>query len=148
MRGPSGQTSLPSFVALGHLLREIIATSGSYYGGNGANTGQFSVPSADTFTGSGGTEDATLPLLACVAIGPNKSAKFRRSGSPYSESNRDFRLYYGVTGPIRATLAYLRRHFPPEAVALRRHIALLACVAHRAKQFCQVSSLWVTYSER
>ncbi|KAH3689208.1 hypothetical protein DPMN_193676 [Dreissena polymorpha] len=23
MRGPSGQTSLPSFVALGHLLREI-----------------------------------------------------------------------------------------------------------------------------
>ncbi|KAH3802405.1 hypothetical protein DPMN_156081 [Dreissena polymorpha] len=24
---PSGQTSLPSFVALGHLLREIIATS-------------------------------------------------------------------------------------------------------------------------
>ncbi|KAH3701514.1 hypothetical protein DPMN_076503 [Dreissena polymorpha] len=36
MRGPSGQTSLPSFVALGHLLREIIATSGSYYGGNGA----------------------------------------------------------------------------------------------------------------
>ncbi|KAH3845734.1 hypothetical protein DPMN_088017 [Dreissena polymorpha] len=32
MRGPSGQTSLPSFVALGHLLREIIATSGSYYG--------------------------------------------------------------------------------------------------------------------
>ncbi|KAH3845572.1 hypothetical protein DPMN_087853 [Dreissena polymorpha] len=36
----------------------------------------------------------------------------------------------------------------PEAVALRRHIALLACVAHRAKQVCQVSSLWVTYSER
>ncbi|KAH3850045.1 hypothetical protein DPMN_092450 [Dreissena polymorpha] len=29
---PSGRTSLPSFVALGHLLREIIATSGSYYG--------------------------------------------------------------------------------------------------------------------
>ncbi|KAH3689448.1 hypothetical protein DPMN_194449 [Dreissena polymorpha] len=85
MRGPSGQTSLPSFVALGHLLREIIATSGSYYGVTGANTGQ---------------------------------------------------------------LAYLRRHFSPEEVALRRHIALLACVAHRAEQVCQVSSLWVTYSER
>ncbi|KAH3877970.1 hypothetical protein DPMN_001849 [Dreissena polymorpha] len=84
MRGPSGQTSLPSFVALGHLHREIIATSGSYYG----VTGQYvpvSVPSA--------------------------------------------------------TLS-------PEAVTLRRHIALLACVAHRAKQVCQVSSLWVTYIER
>ncbi|KAH3801779.1 hypothetical protein DPMN_155441 [Dreissena polymorpha] len=33
--GPSGQTSLPSFVAVGHLLREIIATSGSYYGVTG-----------------------------------------------------------------------------------------------------------------
>ncbi|KAH3868846.1 hypothetical protein DPMN_032000 [Dreissena polymorpha] len=36
----------------------------------------------------------------------------------------------------------------PEAVTLRRRIALLACVAHRAEQVCQVSSLWVTYSER
>ncbi|KAH3850044.1 hypothetical protein DPMN_092449 [Dreissena polymorpha] len=34
------------FVALGHLLREIIATSGSYYGVTGANTGPVSVPSA------------------------------------------------------------------------------------------------------
>ncbi|KAH3689214.1 hypothetical protein DPMN_193682 [Dreissena polymorpha] len=70
MRGPSGQTSLPSFVALGHLLREIIATSGSYYGVTG----------------------------------------------PY--------------GPVSVPSATLS----PEAVALRRHIALLACVAHRAKQ--------------
>ncbi|KAH3883951.1 hypothetical protein DPMN_007921 [Dreissena polymorpha] len=35
MRGPSGRTSVPSFVALGHLLREIIATSGSFYGVTG-----------------------------------------------------------------------------------------------------------------
>ncbi|KAH3802410.1 hypothetical protein DPMN_156086 [Dreissena polymorpha] len=35
-----GETSLPSFVALGHVLREIIAIIGSYNGGNGANTGQ------------------------------------------------------------------------------------------------------------
>ncbi|KAH3701510.1 hypothetical protein DPMN_076499 [Dreissena polymorpha] len=35
MRGPSGPTSLPSFVALGHLHRVIIATSGSYYGVTG-----------------------------------------------------------------------------------------------------------------
>ncbi|KAH3802408.1 hypothetical protein DPMN_156084 [Dreissena polymorpha] len=85
MRGPSGQTSLPSFVALGHLLREIIRDFRLLLWGNGANTGQ---------------------------------------------------------------LAYLRATLSPEAVALRRHIALLACVAHRAKQVCQVSSLWVTYSER
>ncbi|KAH3865142.1 hypothetical protein DPMN_028181 [Dreissena polymorpha] len=84
MRGPSGRTSLPSFVALGHLLREIIATSGSYY---------------------------------------------------------------GVTGPIRP-VSVPSATLSPEAVALRRHIALLACVAHRAEQVCQVSSLWVTYSER
>ncbi|KAH3776060.1 hypothetical protein DPMN_177473 [Dreissena polymorpha] len=56
MRGPSGRRSLPSFVAIRHLLREIIATSGLLLWGNGANTGQ---------------------------------------------------------------LAYLRRHFPPEAMALR-----------------------------
>ncbi|KAH3898413.1 hypothetical protein DPMN_022643 [Dreissena polymorpha] len=31
MRDPSGHTSLPSFVALAHILREISATSGSYY---------------------------------------------------------------------------------------------------------------------
>ncbi|KAH3689212.1 hypothetical protein DPMN_193680 [Dreissena polymorpha] len=85
MRGPSGQTSLPSFVALGHLLREIIATSGSYYGVTGPNTGQLAYLRATLSTGSGGTE------------------------TPH---------------------------------------CTLACVAHRAKQVCQVSSLWVTYSER
>ncbi|KAH3849996.1 hypothetical protein DPMN_092401 [Dreissena polymorpha] len=56
MRWPIGPRSLPSFVAIRHLLREIIATSGSYYVGNGANTGPVSVPSATTFTGSDGTE--------------------------------------------------------------------------------------------
>ncbi|KAH3730943.1 hypothetical protein DPMN_056944 [Dreissena polymorpha] len=35
MRDPSGRRSLPSFVAIRHLLREIIATSGSYYGVTG-----------------------------------------------------------------------------------------------------------------
>ncbi|KAH3730945.1 hypothetical protein DPMN_056946 [Dreissena polymorpha] len=33
-------------------------------------------------------------------------------------------------------------------MALRRHIGLLACVAHRAEEVCQVSSLSDTYSER
>ncbi|KAH3701513.1 hypothetical protein DPMN_076502 [Dreissena polymorpha] len=40
MRGPSGQTSPAKFRRSGSLHREIIATSGSYYGGNGANTCQ------------------------------------------------------------------------------------------------------------
>ncbi|KAH3776061.1 hypothetical protein DPMN_177474 [Dreissena polymorpha] len=35
MRGLSGRRSLPSFVAIRNLLREIIATSGSYYGVTG-----------------------------------------------------------------------------------------------------------------
>ncbi|KAH3850047.1 hypothetical protein DPMN_092452 [Dreissena polymorpha] len=60
------------------------------------------------------------------------------------ERVRDFRLLlWGNGGANTGQLAYLRRHFHTEAVALRRHIALLACVAHRAKQVCQVSSLWV-----
>ncbi|KAH3879941.1 hypothetical protein DPMN_003852 [Dreissena polymorpha] len=55
MRDPSGHTSLPSFVAVAHLLREIIATSGSYYGVTGpirASKRTF----VDTLTGSDGTE--------------------------------------------------------------------------------------------
>ncbi len=67
-------------------------------------------------------------------IGPNKSAKFRRSGSPTSRDNRDFRLLLwgngGQYGPVSVPSATLSQ----EAVALRRHVALLACVAHRAKQ--------------
>ncbi|KAH3845698.1 hypothetical protein DPMN_087981 [Dreissena polymorpha] len=92
MRGPSGRTSLPSFVALGHLLREIIATSGSYYGGNGAKYEPVSRTFGDTFTGSDGTENATLHFWHTWPIGPNKSAEFRRSGSPTPRDNRDFRL--------------------------------------------------------
>ncbi|KAH3752403.1 hypothetical protein DPMN_187020 [Dreissena polymorpha] len=84
MRDPSSHTSLPSFVAVAHLLREIIATSGSYYG----VTGQY--------------------------------------------------------GPVSVPSATLS----PEAMALRRHIELGACVTHRATQVCQVSSLWHTYYER
>ncbi|KAH3861220.1 hypothetical protein DPMN_024147 [Dreissena polymorpha] len=55
MRDPSGHTSLPSFVALAHLLREISATSGSFYGVTGpirASKRTF----GDTFTGNDGTE--------------------------------------------------------------------------------------------
>ncbi|KAH3883102.1 hypothetical protein DPMN_007052 [Dreissena polymorpha] len=55
MRDPSVHTSLPSFVAVAHLLREIIAHSGSYFGATGpirASKRTF----IDTFTGSDGTE--------------------------------------------------------------------------------------------
>ncbi|KAH3752401.1 hypothetical protein DPMN_187018 [Dreissena polymorpha] len=55
MRDPSGHTSLPSFVAVAHLLREIIGTSGSYYGVTGpirASERTF----GDTLTGSDCTE--------------------------------------------------------------------------------------------
>ncbi|KAH3830937.1 hypothetical protein DPMN_104194 [Dreissena polymorpha] len=55
MRDPSGHTSLPSVVAVAHLLREIIAHSGSYYGVTGpirASERTF----INTFTGSDGTE--------------------------------------------------------------------------------------------
>ncbi|KAH3800880.1 hypothetical protein DPMN_154523 [Dreissena polymorpha] len=84
MRDPSGHSSLPSFVAVAHLLREIIAHSGSYY---------------------------------------------------------------GVTGPIGPVILPSST-LSPEAMALRRHIELCACVTHRSTQVCQVSSLWHTYSER
>ncbi|KAH3850037.1 hypothetical protein DPMN_092442 [Dreissena polymorpha] len=74
-----------------------------------------------------------IALLACVAHRANKSAKFRRSGSPTPRDNRDFRLLLwgngGQYGPVSVPSATLS----PEAVALRRHIALLACVAHRAE---------------
>ncbi|KAH3849993.1 hypothetical protein DPMN_092398 [Dreissena polymorpha] len=55
MRGPSGRRSLPSFVAIRHLLREIIATSGSYYGVRG-QYGPVSVPSATLSPECDGTE--------------------------------------------------------------------------------------------
>ncbi|KAH3845699.1 hypothetical protein DPMN_087982 [Dreissena polymorpha] len=43
--------------------------------------------------------------------GLNKSAKFRRSGSPTPRDNRDFRLLLWGNGANTGQLAYLRRHF-------------------------------------
>ncbi|KAH3868882.1 hypothetical protein DPMN_032036 [Dreissena polymorpha] len=146
MRGPSAEQVCQVFVAVGHLIREIIATSGSYIWGNGANTCGVSVPSA-TLSPEAVTLRRRIALLACVAYRPNKSAKFRRCGSLLREIIATSGSYYGVRGqyvPVSVPSATLS----PEAVTLRRRIALLACVAHRAEQVCQVSSLWVTYSER
>ncbi|KAH3689450.1 hypothetical protein DPMN_194451 [Dreissena polymorpha] len=109
MRGPSGRTSLPSFVALGHLLREIIATSGSYYGVTG-QYGPVSVPSA-TLSPEAVALRRHIALWHAWPIGPNKSAKFRRSGSPTPRDNRDFRLLLWGNGANTGQLAYLRRHF-------------------------------------
>ncbi|KAH3830935.1 hypothetical protein DPMN_104192 [Dreissena polymorpha] len=55
MRDPSGHTSLSSFVAVAHLLREIIAHSGSYYGVTQPIRASERTL-IDTFTGSDGTE--------------------------------------------------------------------------------------------
>ncbi|KAH3868850.1 hypothetical protein DPMN_032004 [Dreissena polymorpha] len=43
--------------------------------------------------------------------GRNKSAKFRRCGSPTPRDNRDFRLLLWGNGANTCQLAYLRRHF-------------------------------------
>ncbi|KAH3689213.1 hypothetical protein DPMN_193681 [Dreissena polymorpha] len=51
-------------------------------------------------------------------------------------------------GANTGQLAYLRRHFHTGSGGTETPHCTLACVAHRAKQVCQVSSLWVTYSER
>ncbi|KAH3689673.1 hypothetical protein DPMN_193498 [Dreissena polymorpha] len=103
MRGPSGQTSLPSFVALGHLLREIIATSGSYYGGNGAKYGPVSVPSA-TLSPEAVALRRHIALLACVAHRAETSLpSFVALGHLLREIIATSGSYYGVTGPIRAS---------------------------------------------
>ncbi|KAH3849994.1 hypothetical protein DPMN_092399 [Dreissena polymorpha] len=52
-----------------------------------------------------------IGLLACVAIGPKKSAKFRRYQTPTPRDNRDFRLLLWGNGANTGQLAYLRRHF-------------------------------------
>ncbi|KAH3845575.1 hypothetical protein DPMN_087856 [Dreissena polymorpha] len=123
--GPSGLTSLPSFVALGHLLREIIATSGSYYGDNGANTGQLAYLRRH-FHRKRCTETPHCTFGMRGPSGPNKSAKFRRSGSPTPRDNRDFRLLLWGNGAKYGPVSVPSATLSPEAVALRRHIALLA----------------------
>ncbi|KAH3802413.1 hypothetical protein DPMN_156089 [Dreissena polymorpha] len=70
----------------GHVLREIIAIIGSYNGVTGANTGQLAYLRRHFHTGgSYGTETPYCTFGMRDPSGRNKSAKFRRSGSPYSE---------------------------------------------------------------
>ncbi|KAH3868883.1 hypothetical protein DPMN_032037 [Dreissena polymorpha] len=147
MRGPSGRTSLPSFVAVGHLLREIIATSGSYYGGNGAQYVPVSVPSA-TLSPEAVTLRRRIALLHAWPLGPNKSAKFRRCGSPTPRDNRDFQAPIMGNGANTCQLAYLRRHFTGSGDTETPHCTFGMRWPIGPQQVCQVSSLWVTYSER
>ncbi|KAH3898414.1 hypothetical protein DPMN_022644 [Dreissena polymorpha] len=65
MRDPSGHTSLPSFVALAHKLREISATSGSYYGVTGPILRPVSVHLA-TLSPESMALRCVLELGACV----------------------------------------------------------------------------------
>ncbi|KAH3705354.1 hypothetical protein DPMN_080424 [Dreissena polymorpha] len=127
MRGPSGRTSLPSFVALGHLLREInVGLQASYYGvTRPATTGQLAYfrrhfhrkrmalrrhyctfgmrdpegpfPLLFVFPSTSYHHSSLFPPISTslsplflipptsFPFLPNKSAKFRRSGSTYSE---------------------------------------------------------------
>ncbi|KAH3850038.1 hypothetical protein DPMN_092443 [Dreissena polymorpha] len=102
MRGPSGQTSLPSFVALGHLLREIIATSGSYYGVTGPNTGQLAYLRRH-FHRSGGTETPHCTFGMRGPSGQTSLPSFVALGHLLREIIATSGSYYGVTGPIRAS---------------------------------------------
>ncbi|KAH3868845.1 hypothetical protein DPMN_031999 [Dreissena polymorpha] len=103
MRGPSGRTSLPSFVAVGHLLREIIATSGSYYGVNGANTCQLAYLRRTLFTGSGDTETPHCTFGMRGPSGRTSLPSFVAVGHLLREIIATSGSYYGVTGPIRAS---------------------------------------------
>ncbi|KAH3845728.1 hypothetical protein DPMN_088011 [Dreissena polymorpha] len=146
MRGPSGQQSLQVSSLWVTYSERIIATSALLLWGNGANTGQVSsVPSA-TLSPEAVALRPTLHFWHAWPIGPNKSCQVSSLWSPTPRDNRDFRLLLWGNGAKYGPVSVPSATLSPEAVALRRHIALLACVAHRAKQVCQVSSLWVTYS--
>ncbi|KAH3850001.1 hypothetical protein DPMN_092406 [Dreissena polymorpha] len=112
MRGPIGRHKSAKFSSLsGHLLREIIAPSGSY-GETGPNTGPVAYLRRPLSPGSDGNETPLLELLACVAIsGPEEVCKFRRYQTPTPRDNRDFRLLLWGNGANTGQLAYLRRHF-------------------------------------
>ncbi|KAH3845701.1 hypothetical protein DPMN_087984 [Dreissena polymorpha] len=98
MRDPSGQTSLPSFVAVAHLLRKIIAHSGSCYGVTGpirASKRTF----IDTFTGSEGTETPYCTLRMLDPSGHTRLPSFVALGHLLREIIATSGSYYGVTGP-------------------------------------------------
>ncbi|KAH3730939.1 hypothetical protein DPMN_056940 [Dreissena polymorpha] len=102
MRGPSGRRSLPSFVAIRHLLREIIATSGSYYGVTGP-IGASKRTFGDTFTGSNGTETPYWTFGMRDPSGRRGLPSFVAIRHLLREIIATSGSYYGVTGPIRAS---------------------------------------------
>ncbi|KAH3850035.1 hypothetical protein DPMN_092440 [Dreissena polymorpha] len=91
-----------------------------------------------------------IALLACVAHRAEQVCQFRRSGVTYSGDNRDFRLLLWGNGANTGQLAYLRRHIAPEAIGTETpHCTFgMRGPSGRTRSVCQVSSLWVTYSER
>ncbi|KAH3850032.1 hypothetical protein DPMN_092437 [Dreissena polymorpha] len=87
-----------------------------------------------------------IALLACVAHRAQQSAEFVALGHLLREIIANSGSYYGVTGPI-GQLGTFGDTFTGSDGTKTPHCTF-ACVAHRAEQVCQVSSLWVTYSER
>ncbi|KAH3689676.1 hypothetical protein DPMN_193501 [Dreissena polymorpha] len=79
--------------------------------GNGAKYWPVSVPSADTFTGSGGTETPHCTFGMRGPSGQTSLPSFVRSGSPTREIIATFRLLLWGNGANTGQLAYLRRHF-------------------------------------
>ncbi|KAH3850005.1 hypothetical protein DPMN_092410 [Dreissena polymorpha] len=117
-------------------------------GYNGAKYGPVIVPSA-TPSPEAMALKRHIALLACVAHETEQVCQVSSLWVTYSERIiRDFRLLLWGNGANKGQLAYLRRHFHRKPMALRRHIALLACVAHRAEQVCEFRRSDVTYSER
>ncbi|KAH3862696.1 hypothetical protein DPMN_025669 [Dreissena polymorpha] len=102
MRDPSENTSLPSFVAVAHLLREISATSGSYYGVTGpirASLRTF----GDTFTGNDGTEKRARTWRMRDQSEHTSLPSFVALAHLLREISATSGSYYGVTGQIRAS---------------------------------------------
>ncbi|KAH3862695.1 hypothetical protein DPMN_025668 [Dreissena polymorpha] len=102
MRDPSGHTSLPSFVALAHLLREISATSSSYNGVTGqilASKRTF----GDTFTENDGTETRARTWRMRDKLGHTSLPSFVALALLLREISATSGSYYGVTRPIRAS---------------------------------------------
>ncbi|KAH3752011.1 hypothetical protein DPMN_186619 [Dreissena polymorpha] len=111
MRDPSGHTSLPSFVAVALILREISATSGSFYRVTEQIHGPVSVHSA-TLSPKTMALRRVLELGACVT---NRDTQICQVSSPKNTySERKVRLQapiMGLRGPNTGQLVHIRRHF-------------------------------------
>ncbi|KAH3898411.1 hypothetical protein DPMN_022641 [Dreissena polymorpha] len=105
MRDPSGHTSLPRFVALAQVLREISATSGSYNGVTGANTRASKRTFGDTFTRNDGTETRAATWRMRDPSGHTSLRRFVALAHRLREKSATLGSYYGVTWPIHRPIS-------------------------------------------